>query len=171
MDNTIFNDALPTPARKIYELLRSNLEAQGAPFKVFYYGDPVLIPESLMPCIVVDTMTTISEFGPTQFDDLTNDVMVKVIFNKKTDFNAGSEDFLTKQKVEYFMEGRDKTTGLYLPNTVQGVLRKNITVEDNASQLTNKINYDVIVRPEDTITQEAHLTLTISSIIEVPNRS
>lgn len=163
----IYKDAMPTPARLIWELLRDNLQEH---FKAIYYGDPVKIPESLMPCLIVDPINTANELGPTGHDDMTTQVMVKIVFNKKDDFNAGPKEALTKQKVEYFAEGRDKDTGLYLPNTVQGVLRKNITVQNDASQFTDSINYDVILRPEETITQEAHITLIISSIIQVPDR-
>lgn len=166
-DASPLKDALPTPARKIWQLLRDNLSD---PFRAFYYGDPVLIPESMLPCIVVDTINSASDLGPTQFDDLTTSVIVKVIFNKKDDFNATPEQALTKQKVEFYTEGRDINTGLYLPNTIMGILRTNITLEENASQFTAGVNYDVIIRPEDTITEESHTTLNVSAIIQVPNR-
>lgn len=164
----IFENALITPGQKIWELLRDGMEQH---FKAFYYGDPVLIPESLMPCIIVDTAESTDELGATQFDDVSTTVIVKVIFNKKDDFDAGPEKALSKQKVEFFTEGRDKTTGEYFPFSVKGILRTAITLDSGATNFTSSVDYDVIIRPEDTITQEAHIRFNISSTIEVPNRS
>ncbi len=167
MDNQAFKDALPSVARQILDMLKANMADE---FKAIYYGDPVKIPQSLMPCIIVDTLTTQNELGPTQFDKVTTRVIIKLVFNKKDDFNGSPDEALTKEKCEFYMEGRDKETGKYIPASVQGILRTHLGVEDGAPGFDSTINYDIIIRPEESLTQEAHLTTTIVANVQVPNR-
>ena len=158
-----------TISDKIIGTLKDNLGSSF--FKQYYNGDPIAIPQSLMPCIVVEKQGTNIEAGPTQMDDVTYTIVVKVIFNKKDDFGKRDDEANTQRKLEDIVEGIDETTGQWDTRSILGILRKNFTLENEITDQVLEVNYGLAPRPQDVVTAEANIMLTIRDILVVSGRS
>jgi hypothetical protein len=66
-----------TVVDKIIELIRS--DQSFAYFKKFYYGDPLEIPPSELPCVAVDLLKTSIDVGPTGMDSIVQTVRVSLM--------------------------------------------------------------------------------------------
>lgn len=160
----------------VLRLLRETFKDSGV-FKAFYDGDPDMIPDFNLPCLVVEEITDNTRGGTFGEDDVTDSVVVKVIFNKKDDWTgsvANNDAGLietTHTKLRTVVGARDKITGDYLPTTVKGSLRQKVDGDRriNDAMVTD---YGVVTRPnQDSITYasaEAHITLTIDYSVDVP---
>src|SRR5437867_4206443 len=124
----------------IIELLRTH---EGfSHFKKFYYGDPYDIPLSEMPCIVVELLRTQILDGPTGMDSVVQTVMIKLIYNKRDDYGSTNTSEVTGVRtLEAFAQGIDPTSAEYEQHTVSGILRKNFTLGQIATNQTIDIKY------------------------------
>lgn len=150
--------------------IRDNINT--GPFKKIFIGDPMLIPQSYYPCVVVceDEPTEIS-YGATGTDKISEGVTIKVIFNKMSDLGAPDDTNLTEEKLSAVIKGCDPVTGQWLPDTFMGILRSNQMLGGDGTTnwyLSSKIkikmyNDDRSVKGETTMTQEAHIMLSVTS--------
>lgn len=165
MDNdpTYYKDAVD----RIRQFLKDTFADQ---FKAYFDGDPVDIPASLMPCMVVENLNSQHRSGPTGTDEMTETVLVKIVMNKQDDFGASPDADMTKKKLRRLVSGRDATTGQYLLNSLMGSLRTNITLGNAMLVNNNDVQYDVDIRPNDIVTSEAYITVTLRELVVVPNR-
>jgi hypothetical protein len=161
--NTYYKDGVA----RILELLKDTF---GDSFKAYYNGQPEEIPESLLPCIMVSETTGKVSSGATGTDNILETVQIIVALNKKDDIGAPPEQDLTEFKLRKFVKGQDPTTGEYLPETVMYALRKHITMNDAVLSTSIDTDFDVNVRGEDTVTQEAYVTVLIERLALVPSR-
>jgi len=149
---------------RVIKLLQN---AFGDNFKTYYDGDPEQIPLFNMPAIIVDQIsdeTTEAAYGQ---DDVTDQMVVKVVLNKRDDF-AGEIDLvnMTAKRLRDIISKRDPVTHDYFPNTVKGVLRQHLT--DDITALAPTMNVDYGIRPrgggEDfaTFTAEGHVTFSLT---------
>ena len=61
---------------RIIELLKDELKTAG--FKAYFEGDPIAIPQSLLPCITVEVVTTAFDADPpTGTDESHQNVLIK----------------------------------------------------------------------------------------------
>lgn len=135
----------------------------GSYFKTYYEGDPVSIPEINLPCCVVEKLSGnySIENAPTGTDEAISNVRIKIILNKKDDEGASPDVDLTERKLRRLCEGRDATTGSYLPSSVAGLLRSNITLQDKVLNIGDlSVDYDVVLRPDEVVTSEAHIIMS-----------
>jgi hypothetical protein len=160
---------LKSPEQKIIDLLKATLTYY--PFKEYFDGEPVLIPESLLPCIVVHKVNGTEGFGPTGFDKSTSEIVIKVVFNKKDDLSSSGRQYTTHKKLKEIIEARDGTTKLFVEKSIMGILRKNVTLVDTVIDQEIDLNYDVVPRPDDVITEEGHVTIRVTQLIQINNRS
>lgn len=144
-------------------------------FKTFFYGDPLIIPISLMPCVAVEKVQTDIEAGPIQSDTLDTTVAIKLIYNKKDDFGTTPNEVTGVRALEQYAEAIDPTTNQYSTITVMGILRKYFTLADENSNYTVldqkvSIKYGVVPRPEGTLTQECQIIIRFHQLRNVYNR-
>lgn len=153
--------------------VKSLLKAQfGDYFKAYFEGDPVDIPESLLPCVVVQKLNGPVDQTMTGIDNLRSAILIKIIHNKKDDFGAPSDDVdLTERKNRRIIEGRDATTGYYLTNSIMYILRHNFTLDNTVVENEIDIAYDLDVRPNDIITTEGYVTINVEEQVVVSSRS
>lgn len=150
----------------------SLLEASAHPDlkRPFYFGDPLHVPESLLPTVSVDIETGESPLGPTGHDEQTQRLMIKVLVNKKHDLKKAPKEVVATRKLIEYVEEIDENTGQYKTNTILGILRKNLTLE--STSIGNDISWEYgVVEREDVLTAEAWITISVSKNIEVSNRS
>lgn len=142
-------------------------------FKTYYEGDPVVIPEINLPCCIVEKLSGSFSIdnAPTGTDDSVSNIRIKVMLNKKDDEGADPTIDLTERKLRRLCEGRD-INGHYLPESVAGIFRTNITLNNKVIDIGDlQVEYDVVLRPDEVVTSEAHVILSnIYERIYVPNR-
>ena len=154
------------PVDKLREFL---LEEFGSAFKAYYDGDPDLIPDFNLPCISVVKNDDQTSNGPTGFQRVTEELQVKVIYNKADDWTATSDTVeLTERKIRNIVEERDPATGRYKPATLKHALLNRFTYEGLKLNQTMSFQLGTLPRSEDLVTEEGHLTLNVTYLVENP---
>ena len=149
----------------VLRLLKDALDGSG--IKQFYDGDPDLIPEFNLPCIVVEQLTDETVGGTFREDDVRDTVLVKVIFNKKDDWtNDVDPTNTTHTKIRKLIGGRDLQSGDYLPGTVKGALRPELYGQRRIGSEMS-VELGVLPRPEELITAEGHVTVKVDYSVDV----
>jgi hypothetical protein len=143
---------------------------QDGEFKLFRVGDPIIIPESMMPALIISETQTGYDVGPTGFDEVTHTLLIQVILNKKDEIGNPDQGSSLDEKLDQLIQGRDETSGELLSNTILGVLRRNITMGNLMIQNTSKVRKGIIPRSEDLITAEAHIDIEVTELQQVSNR-
>lgn len=156
----------------VTQLLGFIREQYGEDFTAYYDGDPDIIPTFNLPAIIVSKLNDRSENGPTGMQRVTEELVIKVVYNKMDDWTADIQTTdLTEKKIRAIVEERDPETGRYKENTLKHALTNRFTMAGAA--IDQSMSFDLGVNPRDLtegaelITQEGHLTLTISYL--VPN--
>lgn len=144
-------------------------------FKGFYYGDPIAIPTSMMPCVSVEKQQTDIKAGPIQSDEIDTTVAIKLMYNKRDDFGKNPSEVLGVRALEQYAEAIDPTTNEYSTITVMGIIRKYFTLSDennNYTVLDQKVSikYGIVPRPDDTVTQECQIIINFHQLRNVSNR-
>lgn len=139
-------------------------------FHAVFEGDPIEIGESLLPCVVVEKIAGEVTVAGTGMDRITEQIRIKVVLNKKDDFGASNTEDLTERKLRQYIEAQDADDGYYAANTLLWILRTNYTLLGLATKQDITISYDADLRPNDVITSEAHVTIVVSRIVQVPDR-
>lgn len=162
---------------RILKALKEELKGR---FKTFYDGDPVAIPPVNLPAIVVATEedTTDTERAPTGHDRVGEEITIKVVLNKKDDIGRSQDVDSNHRKLRQWVGARDPETGEYKPNTVKGVLRKNLTLAAQSGQyqrpvISNRmrVRYRLATRPNELISDEAHVTVSTAENVPVSGRT
>lgn len=149
----------------VIEFLKKTLP-QGY-FQQYFYGDPIQIPTSLMPCVVVEKQQTDIIAENTAKDRLVYVINIKLIYNKKNDFGKTSNEVIGVRALEEFAEGRDPVTNKFNPNTIAGILRTGFTLGNLIVDQQLQIDYGVVPRPQDTLTGEAQIRCTLTELVPV----
>jgi len=156
----------------VSQLLKERFrDAFGDIYKGYYIGDPLVIPQMNLPCIIIEADSEGNTAGPTGHDYVNHVVMVKVVANKKDDFGKSPDIVLWRERLEKLVAGRDKTTGQYSDETVMGVLRKALTLGDRFVKNETSIDYGVNPRPQELLTEECHVTVNLRELVQVPART
>lgn len=145
-------------------------ETFGSQFKEVYDGDPDEIPLFNLPCLVVDQTndnTVKAAFGQ---DDVTDSLIIKVIYNKADDWaNNVDPNDLTSRKIRRIVAARDPETGDYLPGTIKHALRHYATEGITAIGGDVAIEYGIVPRTygdEGLLTQEGWVRFTITYSVD-----
>lgn len=160
--------AAQTIIDKIKELLEANVHERLK--KPFYLGDPIAIPASRLPTIAIEPSITDISSGATGQDEHIHTIIIKIITDKRKDFNKSPEKVLAVADLIDWAEGIDSDTGELKTTSVAGILRKYLTLENEVVNQLMSIEYGVVPR-EEFLTAEAWITLTdIKSLILVSGR-
>lgn len=136
----------------------------------YYNGQPEEIAESLLPVVMVSETQGAVVSDATGYDKITEIVNIIIAFNKKDDMGAPPDQELTEFKLRKLVKGQDPTTGEYLPETVMYALRKHISMNNAVLSTQIETDFDVNVRGEETVTQEATVSVTLTRLAKVPER-
>ena len=139
-------------------------------FLAFFYGDPLDIPISYMPCIAVELLREQIIQGPTGQDKIISTVQVKLIYNKRDDFGKTPDEVLGVRKLEQFAKGIDPVTLEYDTRTIASILRKNFTLGQLITNEDMIVNYGIVQRPNDELTAECRISVAIEQYIMVTGR-
>lgn len=156
-----------SPFDSIMELMRDTF---GESFNAYYEGDPIQIPKANLPCIIMEMQAGRTQLDATSTDRIQNQINIRLVFNKEDDYNASDTKDLTERKLRILVEGRDPSSGQYLPNSVVGALRTHLTL--SSSTIENDIDwqYDLQPRTADLTTSEALVQVLAIQRVIVNNR-
>lgn len=157
------------PIDKLIEFLR---EEFGSQFNAYYNGDPDVIPDFNMPCVSVVKNNDQTSNGPTGLQRVTEELVVKIIYNKADDWTAETDEVaLTEKKIRDVVEARDPATGNYLPQTMKHALLTRFTVSGLELNQSMSFELGVLPRSEELVTQEGHLTVTVTYLVQNPRQA
>lgn len=155
------------PVEMVLQFLRDEF---GSQFKAYYDGDPDQIPDFNLPAVSVVKLSDQIDNGPTGMKQVTEQIQIKLIFNKADDWSAIDETTdLTEKRIRDIVEARDPQTGGWASNTLKYALvgrfpQSQMTLDDSM-----QFQLGAVVRPADLVTEEGHVTLTLTYL--VPNVS
>lgn len=153
--------------------LKNAIEGKfGKLFNAYFIGSPAdIIPDAAMPAIVFQKVRGTVKISATQTDDLTEVVLVHLLVNGKDGFGSPDDDNTVMRQLQTLVEGRDPNTQDYLPTSIMGVIRTNLTIGETIINHDEEINYDVTPRPNQPTVVEAIITVTIYERVLVANRT
>jgi len=162
MANTI------TVAEKIRDLFKV---AFGDKFRMYRVGDPIVPPQSELPAIYVTETSADFEVEATGYDSITHHIFIQIVFNKKDELGKPVEGNTMDTIIDNVIYGRDATTNEYALNTIMGVLRKNFTLDGLSVNTIGNAKKGVVPRPQDMLTVEGQIDITVDELQVVNNRS
>ena len=138
----------------------------------YFNGELLNVGESYLPCIMVTETASQITSGATGTDDITETIIIIVVFNKKDDLGANDNVELTDYKLRKMVQGQDPVTGQYYPDSILGAVRKHLTMQNDTLQSDTQVNFTPNMRGGATAiaTQEAYITVTVKRFIQVPVR-
>lgn len=152
----------------ILDLFRDTFKT--GPFKTYREGDPIIFPASMLPALFISEPVTEYDEGATQMDVITHQVLIQVVLNKKDEFGAPLGVSTLDNVLDQYIQGRDATTGDLLPNTILGVLRKNITFGNLIIDQQARVEKYVLPRNQELTTLEGHVRITVQEEQVISNR-
>lgn len=122
----------------------------GDTFKEYYTGDPDVIPRFNLPCLIVTQTKDDTAEGEMGEDDVTDEIRIKVVFDKADDYTGSLVDplNLTEQKVRALVGARGDD-GLYAEATIKRALRSDLLDGVTAIAPTMTIEYGI--NPRETL--------------------
>jgi hypothetical protein len=134
----------------------------------YYFGDPLIIPASNLPALIISKKSSDIEQGATGLDEATKLYSIKLVFNKKDELGKNPNEVSAQRTMADIVEGVD-TNGNWVTESIMGVLRKYFTLGDTINDQTIAIEYFLSERG-DLITEEAEININIKDFVSV-NRS
>lgn len=151
----------------VQRLLGVMKDTFGTTFKCYYDDDPEQIPDFNLPCLVVSQLGDTTDQAAFEQDDVEEELVVKVIMNKKDDFGMDVDPTnMTQRKIRELIGKRDPATGDYDARTVKGALRKFglSGILAVAPQMTTV--YGITPRYNDMLTAEGHVVFKITYSVD-----
>lgn len=152
--------------KKVKELLEEYVHPDLK--RPFYDGDPVAIPASRLPTIAIEMTASGIDEGPTGHDSHLDTLTIKVIVDKRADFNKQPAEVVAQKTLRDFVKGVDDDGNLK-SNSIVGVLRKYLSLDSSVLDQLISIDFSVVKR-EDMLSEEAWLSFTTESLVEMSGR-
>lgn len=152
--------------KKSIELIKEKLEDKmRGKIKSFYIGDPWLLPESLMPAIMINPDRTETDVIDNTRDSHIHYIDVSLIIDARQFFDATPEKMVGTVFLMETMEG-EITDGTIDTASILGILRDNLDLGTNRFiQNVSSIDYTVRRRTEELITLEVIAHMQIEYLI------
>lgn len=157
-----------TVPQKLLQLFKDKF---GDTFHGYYEGDPILPPASMMPCLIISEPSTAYDTGPTGMDEVTHEILIQLVFNKKEDFGKPDNVATLENTVDTLAQGRNDTTGYFLANSFMGILRGNFTLDNLMLDNVGTVRKGVVPRSEELLTVEAHIEVTFKELVAIDART
>jgi hypothetical protein len=157
---------MTTIADKIIEYLKTYGDKR---IKAYYYGDPLVLPVSNMPAIIIENRSSTIEQGATGLDELTNVYSIKVVMSKKDEIGKNPEEMAAQRTLSDIIMKRD-SNNQYEVSSIMGILRKYFTLGSTIENQTETVEFFIAERG-DLITEEAEILINIKDFVNVPTRT
>ena len=152
-------------ADKLLEYLKTYCDKR---IKQFYYGDPLILPISNMPALIVENKSANIANGPTGLDEIDNTYMVKIVMNKKDELGKTPDEMSCQRTLSDLLMKRTSTNE-FEATSVLGILRKYFTLGQTINDQLISIEFFMASRG-DLITEEVELLINIKDFVNVPDR-
>jgi hypothetical protein len=147
--------------KKIETLLKNKFKNR---IKTFVIGDPVLIPESSLPCIAISPISSSITIADVGRDLVTYSIEIILIINAKNELDGRVNQTVGTEFLTELMEKTD-ADGNLKEDTILKVIRDNLRIDKNLEiENENNIEYTIDVKGEQFFTREAKLSLNIMRI-------
>jgi len=137
--------------------------------KSYYFGDPLIIPASNLPALIVSKRQSVVNQGATGLDEVDKIYSIKLVYNKKDELGKNPNEVAVQRTIADMVEGIDEN-GNFTETSIVGVLRKNFTLGDAIENQDMSIEYFLAERG-DLITEEAEIIINIKDFVSVLSRS
>lgn len=148
----------------------------GAEFTTYYDGDPEAIPVFNLPALIVTQTSDETTEGAMGQDDVTDQITIKLVLNKRDDFTTTLDPLnTTERRLRDYVGKKSRETGLYQERTVKHALRNNIALQ-GITAIANSMNVEYGLTPrvgltksntqEELLTAEAHVTFGIQYAVD-----
>ena len=145
-------------------------DAFGDQFRLYRVGDPIQPGQSQLPAIfVTETQLKVNQ-GATGMDELVHSLEIQIVFNKKDELGNPNEGNTLDTIIDNCIFGVDEDTGEYLPNSILGLIRKNITLGGLSFDTQVEVRKGIVPRPQEMLTAEGQVDITVSEFQVVNNR-
>ena len=146
-------------------LLKEILKAKlGGKIKSFYIGDPILIPDSMMPCIYIAPSSSTISIADNQRDSRMHKIEIAIVIDARKFFGSTPNEMIGTTFLMEIMS-KENTDGTIDDTTILGVIRDNMQLSLNRFVVGSvSIDYTTRRRTDDLITLESILTLEIEHI-------
>ncbi len=147
-------------------LLKTKLENKlKGKVRGFFIGDPWIINESAMPCLMLNPIKTETNILDNQRDSHVHYIDISLVIDARQYFDATPDKMVGTVFLMDTMEG-ELSDGSIDPASIQGIIRDNLDLGSNRSiQNISSIDYTVRRRTEDLITLETSAHITIEYLI------
>jgi hypothetical protein len=133
--------------------------------KSFYVGDPWVLPDSVMPTIMISPNKTETDILDNQRDSHTHYIDISLVIDARQYFDTTPEKMVGTVFLMDTMEG-ELADGTIDSASIQGVLRDNLDLGTNRYiQNVSSVDYTTRRRTEELITLEATAHLQIQYLI------
>lgn len=150
---------------KSIELIKTKLEAKlSGKIRNFYIGDPWIIPTSSLPCIIINPISTETDFADNARDVHIHTIEISLVIDARQYFNKTPNEMVGTRFLVETMEKED-SLGNIDATTICDILRSNLDLGTNRfiDNISN-IDYTIRKRTEDLITLEAVARLNAKKI-------
>lgn len=137
--------------------------------KSYYFGDPLIIPVSNLPSVIVSKRSSEVSQGATGLDEADKVYSIKVVMSKKDEMGKNPSEVAVQRTISDIVEGTDGSNN-WTATSIMGVLRKYFTLGDTIEDQTIAIEYFLTERGE-LVTEEAEITINIKDFVSVDERS
>ena len=145
----------------IIAILKAKLSGK---IKMYYVGDPLLIPDSALPCISIAPDNSTIDVADNQRDSRVHRISISLIIDARKYFNSTPSEMVG---TTFLMEtmSKEASDGSINANSILGIIRDNLTLSTNRS-VSNEvvIDYTTRRRTEDLITLEAIMMVDVTHI-------
>lgn len=147
---------------KFIDLIKSKNDI----YKKFYYGDPIRVPVSAMPAMIISKVAS----EATEFSNAEDEHNMKITFTVVTDIRKDISDDTSMapgtNMLYYLLEGRDPTTLDLVPECLLNILRHNVDLYQGNKLYTDVgtktgVSYAITIgkRQEDMFGIEGSITI------------
>ncbi|MFA6048278.1 MAG: hypothetical protein WC737_05735 [Parcubacteria group bacterium] len=156
---------MTTIADKLLKYLKDYADKR---VKAFYYGDPLVIPISNMPAVIIENKSATVSQGATGLDKISVVFSIKLVMSKKDEIGKTPDEVVLQRTMADIIMGRTADND-YEPTSIMGVLRTYFTLGDSIQDQNETIEFFISERGE-VIAEEAEITITINDFVNVASR-
>ena len=136
--------------QKYVDYIKSNMDV----FKTFYFGEPIKIPASNLPCLIISKTAT----DATESDVANDEHNIQLTFTVVTDIRNDIIDDKTlvagTNTLYYILEGRDTDTLALNPDSLLNLLRHSVDLNQGKFLYTDvgtktKVSYAMTIGKRD----------------------
>lgn len=133
--------------------------------KYIYIGDPLLIPNSCLPALIINPLRTETSKADNARDRHNHSIQIALVIDAKQYLGATPDKMIGSDFLMSTMGGEDSTGALDV-KTILSLVRKNLNLGTNRIILEGMtVDYTVRKRTDDFITLEAVATIQVTQII------